>query len=152
MIHPLENANDEVASDIFSVFQHAYKVESQLIGAVDFPPLSRNTKDITSSKTLFYGFHYDDYLAAVIEISINEKRLEIDSLTVDPKYFRKGIAGRLIQYVLDIFEYSEAVVETAVMNEPAIILYKKHGFVEYKRWIPSHGIPKIAMLFKPFDN
>ncbi|MEP1446672.1 MAG: N-acetyltransferase [Paraglaciecola sp.] len=152
MIYPLENANEQVASQIYKVFQHAYKVEAELIGAVNFPPLSRSTIDIASSKTLFYGFQCNDCLAAVIEISINEKRLEIDSLTVDPQYFRKGIAGRLIEYVLDTFEYSEAVVETAVVNEPAIILYKKHGFVEYKRWIPSHGIPKIAMLFKSCDN
>ena len=37
------------------------------------------------------------------------------------------------------------MVETAVVNIPAISLYKKHGFVEFKRWTPSHGIKKLAM-------
>ena len=37
------------------------------------------------------------------------------------------------------------MVETAVVNTPAINLYKKHGFVEFKRWTPAHGIEKLAM-------
>jgi hypothetical protein len=36
-------------------------------------------------------------------------------------------------------------METAVVDITAIHLYKKHGFVEYKRWTPSHGIEKMAM-------
>ncbi len=42
-------------------------------------------------------------------------------------------------------DLSYARVETAVANTPAINLYKKHGFVEFKRWTPSHGIEKLAM-------
>jgi ribosomal protein S18 acetylase RimI-like enzyme len=148
MINKLDNSNVEVANQIFTVFQNSYKVEAQLIGVIDFPPLSRSAKNIEDSKTRFYGFSENKSLAAVIEVSMNNKFLEIDSLIVDPAYFRKGIAGKLISYVLDVFEYSEATVETAVVNEPAINLYKRHGFVEFKRWTPSHGIQKLAMSFK----
>jgi hypothetical protein len=41
-----------------------------------------------------------------------------------------------------------AIVETAVVNLPAINSYKKHGFVEFKRWTPPHGIEKVVMLLK----
>jgi len=51
----------------------------------------------------------------------------------------------LLSYVLEAFEFTEAVVETAVVNKPAINLYKKQGFVEFKQWTPSHGIEKIAL-------
>jgi hypothetical protein len=44
-----------------------------------------------------------------------------------------------------MFSFSKAIVETAVVNEPAINLYKKHGFVEFKRWTPAHGIEKLAL-------
>ncbi len=145
MIIKLENSNEEVANRIYTIFQNSYKVEAQLIGTLNFPPLLRSVKDIANSKTNFYGFSDSDCLAAVIEIVIEEKHLEIHSLTVDPKYFRKGIADKLISYVLEAFDFTDAIVETAVVNKPAINLYNKHGFVEFKRWTPSHGIEKLAM-------
>jgi len=148
MIKKLDNSNAEVASQIFTIFQKSYKVEAQLIDIIDFPPLSRSVQHIESSKTLFYGFIENKNLTAIIEISIKDKLIEIDSLTVDPSYFRKGIAGKLIRYILSTFKFSEAIVETAVVNEPAITLYKKHGFVEFKRWTPDHGIQKLAMIVK----
>ena len=74
-----------------------------------------------------------------------DERLEINSLTVDPSYFGNGIANKLISYVLEVVDFTEAVVETAVANMPAINLYKKYGFVEFKRWAPPHGIEKLAM-------
>jgi len=151
MITKLENMNKDVADKIYTVFQNSYQVEAQLIGTLNFPPLSRGVKDIENSINEFYGFIVDGCLAAVVEIAVENKHLEINSLTVDPKYFRKGIASKLMRFILDGFDATKITVETAVVNEPAIILYKKHGFVEFKRWTPSHGIEKIAMR-KQFDN
>ena len=145
MITKLDNSNEEVTNQIFTVFQNSYKVEAQLIGTLDFPPLLRSTKDIEKSKTQFYGFIENKCLSGVIEIILKGKHLEIYSLTVVPSQFRKGIANKLISYVLEIFNFSEAIVETAVVNIPAINLYKKHGFVEFKSWTPSHGIEKLAL-------
>ncbi|WP_444922793.1 GNAT family N-acetyltransferase [Microbulbifer sp. DLAB2-AF] len=148
MINKLDNSNAKVARQIFTTFQNSYKIEAQLIGAIDFPPLSRSVIDIENSATLFYGFSENESLAGVVEVAINRDLLEVNSLTVDPCYFRKGVADKLIRYVLHEFNFSSAIVETAVMNTPAINLYKKHGFVEFKRWTPSHGIEKLAMSFK----
>ncbi len=145
MIKQLDNSNEEVAKQIFTIFQNSYKIEAQLIGTLEFPPLFRSVSDIQNAKTHFYGFSEGVCLAAVIEIVIAGKSLSIDSLTVDPSYFRKGIANKLISYVLEIMDFAEAIVETAVVNIPAINLYKKHGFVEFKRWTPAHGIEKIAL-------
>ena len=145
MIKKLNNSNEDVANKIFTLFQNSYKIEAELIGAVVFPPLLRSAKDIENSTTLFYGFSESDCLAAIIEIVIEDKHLDINSLTVNPNYFKKGIASKLISYVLGITDFSKAIVETAVVNIPAINLYKKHGFVEFKKWTPSHGIEKIAM-------
>jgi len=145
MIAKLDNSNETVANDIFTIFQNSYKVEAQLIGTLAFPPLFRSIKNIEDSTTQFYGFSENECLAAVIEIAMEGRQLHINSLTVDPSYFRKGIAKKLINYVLEKMDYSEAIVETAVVNIPAINLYKKHGFVEFKRWLPSHGIEKLAL-------
>jgi ribosomal protein S18 acetylase RimI-like enzyme len=148
MITKLDNSDEKVANQIFNVFQRSYQVEAQIIGTLDFPPLFRSMEDIACSKTQFYGFIENECVAAIIETSIEEKYLDINSLTVEPNYFRKGIAGKLIRFILDEIEFSEAIVETAVVNLPAINLYKKHGFIEIKRWTPSHGIKKIALSVK----
>ncbi|UXI04186.1 GNAT family N-acetyltransferase [Photobacterium sp. TY1-4] len=148
MITKIENSNENNANQIHTVFQNSYAVEAQLIGVFDFPPLSRSAQNIAASDHDFYGFVDNDCLAAVIEIEVTGKQLEIHSLTVDPKYFRRGIADSLISYVLAAFDLTDATVETAVVNKPAIHLYKKHGFVESQRWTPSHGIEKLAMSVK----
>jgi len=145
MIKKLKNSDDIIATHIHSVFQNSYKIEAELIGTDNFPPLSRGINDIRNSETDFYGYFDDECLAAVIEIEMNANNLEINSLTVDPSFFRRGIADKLIAYVLSTIIHDKAIVETAVVNEPAIKLYKKHGFVEFKRWTPSHGIEKLAM-------
>ena len=152
MITKLKSSNEYIANLIYTIFQDSYKVEAQLIGVLNFPPLLRSVKDIINSKTDFYGFSDNNKLAAVIEIVIKDQHLDIHSLTVDPKYFRKGIADKLISYILEAFEITEAIVETAVVNKPAISLYKKHDFVEFKRWTPSHGIEKLAMSFNILSN
>ncbi|MFT7007207.1 MAG: ribosomal protein S18 acetylase RimI-like enzyme [Colwellia sp.] len=145
MITKLDNSNEEVANNIFTVFQSSYKIEAELIGTFNFPPLWRSVKNIENSTTQFYGFIESECITAIIEIVIEGQLLDINSLTVDPNYFRKGIASKLISYVLETIDFSKAIVETAVVNLPAINLYKKHGFVEFKRWTPFHGIEKIAM-------
>jgi ribosomal protein S18 acetylase RimI-like enzyme len=145
MITVLDNTDPEVAKQIYNIFQNSYKIEAQLIGVLNFPPLSRSIKDIENSRTKFYGYSEGQCLTAVLEIALEDKCLGIDSLTVDPDHFRKGIANKLINYVLSVNDFLEATVETAVVNIPAIKLYKKHGFVEFKRWTPSHGIEKLAM-------
>ncbi|MGF1763033.1 GNAT family N-acetyltransferase [Aliivibrio kagoshimensis] len=142
----MNHSNKEVAKTIFTLFQRSYQMEADLIGVVDFPPLSRRSNDIEQVSTQFYGFYENDVLAAVIEVEIEDKQLDIHSLTVDPAHFRKGIAGKLIHFVVDKMNFSQAIVETAAANIPAINLYKKHGFVECKQWTPSHGIPKVALL------
>jgi len=149
MITKLDHSNKVVAQQIFAVFQCSYKIEAQLIGTCNFPPLLRSAIDITNSATQFYGFFEGggegERIAAVIEVAIKDQHLEIHSLTVDPDYFRKGIASKLVSFVIETMDFVKATVETAVVNLPAITLYQKHGFVEYKRWIPSHGIEKVAM-------
>lgn len=56
MITKLDNANDFVAKQIYITLQRSYKIEAELIGALNFPPLSRTVTDIQNSPTLFMDF------------------------------------------------------------------------------------------------
>ncbi len=151
MIAKLENAEQDIAQQIFTVFQRSYHIEAQLIATDDFPPLSRSVEHIAQSKTQFYGFIENQHIAAVIEVALEEQQLDINSLAVDPDYFRRGIASQLLSCILRELRFSTAVVETAVINIPAINLYQQHGFVEFKKWTPSHGIKKVAFMLNSKD-
>ncbi|MCF6436920.1 MULTISPECIES: GNAT family N-acetyltransferase [Pseudoalteromonas] len=147
MITKLKHHDERIAKQIWCVSQRSYSVEAELIGREDFPPLSRTVADIKAAKSDFYGYVESDDVAAVIEIEMTELHLEIHSLVVDPNHFRKGIADKLMCFVLSELHITSAWVETAVVNEPAIRLYRKHGFVEIERFTPPHGIKKLALLY-----
>ena len=145
MISLLEHADGLIAEQIHCVFQRSYQIEAELVGVKAFPPLARTIDDIKNSNSLFFGFYEAEELAGVIEVEYKNSRLDIHSLTVEPNFFRRGIAGKLIEYVLRKFDWQKAVVETAAVNKPAITLYEKYGFVTHKQWTPEHGIEKVAM-------
>lgn len=144
MVKALNNQTLNVATQIYEVFQSSYQVEAELIGVSDFPPLQRSVNDIMMADKCFTGFYANGTLAAVVETELINQVLDIHSLTVAPEFFGQGIGKRLMQFVLHREGYEWANVETAVLNLPAINLYKKLGFAEVKRWIPSHGIEKVA--------
>lgn len=146
----LASSENSIVHEIYTVFQRSYRVEAQLIGTLNFPPLLRSKKEIKASSSYFYGVYVGSLIAGVIEVAIENSCLHIHSLTVEPHYFRQGVADTLIQGVFNLFNSPKAIVETAAVNIPAINLYKKHGFSEYKRWVPSHGIEKVALSMNRF--
>jgi ribosomal protein S18 acetylase RimI-like enzyme len=147
MIELLDHSAKDVANQIYGVFQQSYRVEAGLVGVADeeFPPLRRSAPQIQASGSQFLGARIGSGLAAVIELSYEGEHLGIDSLVVRPKYFRRGLAGQLLQSALDEFEWQSADVETAAANAPAISLYMKFGFSKARCWKTDAGIDKVLL-------
>ena len=143
MIKKLNNEGLKIAEQIHSVFQVSYAVEAKLLNAINFPPLNRTINDFVSSKTHFYGYWKNKALAAVVEIKENKHNTLIQSLVVDPLYFRQGIAGQLINFVFQNYDTKMYHVETGLANLPAIKLYERFGFREIKQYDTDIGIRKI---------
>ena len=143
MIERLHNRELEISNQIHSVFQLSYAVEAKLLDATDFPPLKRPIESYLNSDNMFFGYHKNTELAGIIEIEFNNKCTDINSLVVNPKFFRRGIAKKLIEFVFNTFDSNLFVVETGLANGPATKLYKKFGFIEVKQWDTDHGIRKI---------
>ncbi|TMP43016.1 GNAT family N-acetyltransferase [Pseudoalteromonas citrea] len=152
MIRRLDNTKHTVATQIYDIFQASYQIEAALIGIAYFPPLARTIDDINAAQTQFYGYFEEQELAAIVEISMQDTVLSIESLTVSPAFFRKGIARKLLCFVMEEYPFSRALVETAAVNAPAIALYKKQGFVAVKKWTPAHGIEKVAMSISSTEH
>ncbi|HEY5688283.1 MAG TPA: N-acetyltransferase [Yeosuana sp.] len=143
MIVELQNADLETSNKIRAVFQVSYAVEAEILKAVDFPPLKRNLESFLSSPNTFYGFLKNEELAAVAEIDHTNKAIHIQSLVVNPEFFRQGIASKMLEFVLNSYDSKLFTVETGVENEPATALYEKFNFKEVKQWDTDHGVRKI---------
>ncbi len=143
MIKKLDNRDIQVAKDIRAVFQASYKVEAELLKAKDFPPLKRPLEKFTNSATVFFGYIKDHELAGIIEIEHCEDYTDINSLVVDPKYFRQGIAKALIEFIFRNYNSDLFTVETGLANGPATALYRKLGFKEVRQWDTDFEVRKV---------
>lgn len=143
MIEELQNNKVEISNQIYSIFQLSYTVEAKLLGIADFPPLKRPLESYLKSNNMFFGFSENTELAGVIEVEFNNRYTEINSLVVSPKFFRRGIARKLLQFIFNRFDSKFFIVETGVNNKPATELYQKLDFKEIKQWDTDFGIRKI---------
>ena len=145
MVEVLDHCSEDVAIQIHDVFQRSYKVEAQLVGVKEFPPLQRSMSRIRAAGSRFLGQRIGSDLVAVIEYSFSDAHLSIDSLVVHPRYFRRGLASKILRSLLDRVDWQTADVETATMNHPAIALYEKFGFTESKYWKTEDDIDKVQL-------
>ena len=132
MIERLQNNNIVISNQIQSVFQLSYAIEAKLLNSTDFPPLKRPLESYLRSNNEFFGYFEKTELAGVVEIELTDKCIDINSLVVNPRYFRRGIARQLLEFIFNRFDSELFIVETGVNNKPATELYKKLGFKEVK--------------------
>ncbi len=144
-IDPKAHGNSE---KLYQLFQASYAVEAELLKAVNFPPLQRTPADFRSSETDFYAFWKDDSLAGAVELLRTERHLHVQSLVVDPRFFRQGIGRQLMNFVLDSLEASIYMVETGLDNGPATKLYLNLGFTQVDDWMTDIGIRKVRFEMK----
>lgn len=137
MVIDLSLNDDETVNQIWRLQQVAYRIEAEKIGFSDIPPLLDTFETLRDCGEHFYGEMDDDgeILGAIAVLSEGEGTLTLTRMMVSPRHFRKGIAGRLIQYVLD--KYSDIplfIVSTGTRNSPAFSLYLKYGFVPFDKY------------------
>lgn len=143
MIKVIDHTNSNIAIAIRQVFQVSYAIEAKLLNAVNFPPLQRQLTAFTNCKNTFYGYYVEDTLAAVTEIKYDNTVTHIQSLVVAPKFFRQGIAQKIIDVVFKTYNSPLFTVETGADNLPACQLYEKVGFIEVRKWMTEHDIVKV---------
>ena len=148
MIIKINNKETKTAEEIRAIFQVSYAVEAEILKAVDFPPLKRTVSQFVNSNSEFYAYYLTSNIAGIIEINNHEDITHIQSLVVDPKYFRNGIGRKLVQFILDTYNSKIFTVETGIDNQPAIKLYENLRFQEQEQWNTNHGIRKVRFVKK----
>ena len=148
MIKKINHKEAVFARQLHTLFQASYAIEARILRAVDFPPLKRKLEGYLESQNVFYGYFVGDTLAAATEIDEGPQSTHIQSLVVHPHYFRQGIGGALVAFVLNHFDSKVYTVETGVENEPATQLYLKMGFREIHQYDTDHGVRKVRFELK----
>ncbi len=70
-------------------------------------------------------------LLAFAVVSLGPFDLELEMITVDPNHRRQGLAGRLIEAMIEkgrALELERVLLEVRAGNEAARLLYARHGF------------------------
>jgi GNAT superfamily N-acetyltransferase len=134
MIIDLLLDHEDTVHQIWRLQQVAYRLEAQRIGFNEIPPLLDTYESLSQCGETFFGVMDEDgeLLGAIAVISEAAGTMTITRMMVQPAYFRKGIAGELIQYVLDLHVDTPLfIVSTGTRNDPAFALYLKYGFIPF---------------------
>jgi ribosomal protein S18 acetylase RimI-like enzyme len=147
-LHAANHRLFDVAQAIHAVQMLAYAQEAALLGVPSLPPQRLTVAQLQSSGERFAAAYVASTLVgAVGVINKNEASLlVINSLVVHPAHQRLGIATRLLRHVLAAADAASIRVSTGAGNEPALALYRRHGFVEYKRWFVGPERLELASL------
>lgn len=149
LIGQLDLSNRETAELVWGLQHAAYRIEADLIGVSDLPPLRETVADLQACAETFWGcWTQEGELAAAVSVEPGEEPClaTVCRVMVHPDYFRQGLAKSLLTAVMA--EYapgSDWEVTAEVRNEPALALYAKLGFRPVERFDPAPGITMVRM-------
>jgi len=130
MIYKLEDKSELLLQKILEVQIRAYAKESELIN-FEVPPLHETTTDLKSSPDLYFVYEINDNIKGVCSIEVKRQTVDITKLFVDPDSFNKGVASSLLSYIQSyskLIGAKKIIVQTGILNTPAVSLYLKFGF------------------------
>ncbi|HYK74939.1 MAG TPA: GNAT family N-acetyltransferase [Pseudoneobacillus sp.] len=131
MIGKLDITNPIVAEKVLNVQIPSYRVEAELIGFYELPPLKDTVETLRQCGEMFFGYFLNKELCGVISVRVEQNVLDIHRLIVHPQHFRKGIANALMEFIQNKFENVESIiVSTGAKNTPAVTFYEKNGFLK----------------------
>lgn len=129
MIRVFPTTSREAATRMWQLQQAAYRVEAELIGWDDLPPLRETVEQLMESEETFVAYIEEGELAGALSYQKRGDQLDIYKMIVDPKHFRKGIARQLLIHLETIYaDVKTIVVSTGARNEPAVQLYLRQGY------------------------
>jgi GNAT superfamily N-acetyltransferase len=144
----LDLADQAVASRLLRLQRDAYRVEAELIGSDEIPPLRETLAELQASGETFLGAFVDGSLAGAISWKVDGETIDLHRLVVDPTRFRGGIGAALLRAALGADPSLRlAVVQTGAANGPAAALYLREGFEPAGEIEPVPGV-RVARFTK----
>jgi ribosomal protein S18 acetylase RimI-like enzyme len=140
-VRPLDLGDRATLEAIVRVQRASYRVEAELIGFDDLPPLRETPEDLAAVQESFLGAFEGERLLGAVAFRRHPTWLDIYRLVVDPDAFRRGVATRLLD-ALDALHADAGwtTVATGEANRPAVALYEQRGFRPVGRSSVAPGI------------
>ncbi|SFA70263.1 Acetyltransferase (GNAT) family protein [Cohnella sp. OV330] len=151
-IERLDLTSPDNAGDLWRLQHAAYRIEAELIGVPDLPPLHDTTASLQASEETFWGCRDEDgeLIGAIAAEFAKDGSGVISRMMVHPDHLRQGIAGALISHMMQAWKEVAAWEVTAeARNIPAIALYERHGFGAVDTFHPREDITMITMKRPP---
>lgn len=100
-----------------------------------------------------YGYYVDSTLIGFIHISKLYETMDIVNVVVDNEYRKQGIATKLIDYVIKLYDDVENIMlEVNENNIAAISLYKKNGFEIINKRNNYYGSDAALIMKRVVEN
>jgi ribosomal protein S18 acetylase RimI-like enzyme len=145
----LDIKQQETAEEVWALQHPAYRVEAELIGVADLPPLRDTVKSLQACGESFWGYQDEDegdLIGAISFESEREGHYTICRLMVHPDFMRRGIGSLLMRHLLsESSRFATWTVTAEVRNLPAISLYESFGFERRDTFKPTPGITMLRL-------
>jgi ribosomal protein S18 acetylase RimI-like enzyme len=129
MIKKLDLNDRETLKSILSLQFASYRIEADLIGFDEIPPLKDTEETLGASGETFYGYFVEETLAGIISYKVEDSVLDIHRVAVHPSFFKRGIAKKLLAHIeKENIWVDKIIVSTGTENKPAVELYLNNGF------------------------
>ena len=94
----LDLTDDELAARLLAIQRAAYRVEADLISSDAIPQLHESLDELQAAAETWHGLFVDTTVAGAISHRVVDGVVDIHRLVVDPVFFRRGIARRLVEH------------------------------------------------------
>ena len=119
----------------------------------NFSNLYDLSKIIESQYDYVYGYYLDDKLVGFIHVTKLYETMDIVNVVVDREVRKQGIATKLINYVIDLFDdIDNVMLEVNENNMPAISLYKKNDFEIINKRNNYYGSDAALIMKRVVEN
>jgi ribosomal protein S18 acetylase RimI-like enzyme len=124
----LDLDDDPTAAALVALQRAAYRVEADVLGLDDLPPLRETVAQLRASRETFLGAFEADALVGAVSFKRRGGSIDIHRLVVRPDRFRHGIGTALLDALDAIEAPARTFVAAAALNTAAVRLYERCGF------------------------
>jgi AmpD protein len=149
-VKELDRADDRLAREALRVQLAAHQLEVAWLNYPALPVLWPDLAAVRASRERILAAFEGEALRGLVVVSRRpDGGIHIERTVVDPEHLEQGWGYRLLNRALQ--DESSCSVDTAEVNQAALALYHKAGFVQTQRWTTTDGLALWRLEYRPAE-